>query len=332
MSKFGKFLSFSLLAGAAAAGTMYFLRNREAENNFEDSGNDVNDDLEAFLKSKSSGNAAPAEENRSYVPLNFNHVSSESASETTPAPEQVHSIEPEAAPMPEPIHSIAPESAKPVPEPVYSATPEPAPTQDYSVMPDSFHSVSAQAEPAFQAQTQPVEQPDFTSQGSMNDAIINSAMQAAEAAYQSAFSPENSSPVEPAPAMDTVSDPVPVVDATPVFNPTEVPAPEERSFKNLSRPTVEKAEFDWDAYTRDNFAEEISQQNNVPAPAPTAAPQKTPSDNVSDWSSAIADYNDPAPTGGTIKFETLSDEPDYDVKNLTDRSDNTKEASIFSDY
>ena len=65
--KFRKFLSFTLLTGAAAAAAIYFLKNREAEDKFEDSDNDVNDDLEEFLQSEDEAK----EDSRSYVPLNF---------------------------------------------------------------------------------------------------------------------------------------------------------------------------------------------------------------------------------------------------------------------
>ena len=75
--KFGKFLLFSLFAGAAAAGTYYFLKNKETEDSFEDSEPDVNDELEEFLKNESESVPVPAE--REYVPLNFSKEEVEDA-------------------------------------------------------------------------------------------------------------------------------------------------------------------------------------------------------------------------------------------------------------
>ncbi len=107
--KFGKFLLFSLFAGAAAAGTYYFLKNKETEDSFEDSEPDVNDELEEFLKNESESAPVPAK--REYVPLNFskeevedaeNAVDEEEAAEkeaavTTDAPFQAETEEaPEA--------------------------------------------------------------------------------------------------------------------------------------------------------------------------------------------------------------------------------------------
>ncbi|MBQ9549847.1 MAG: hypothetical protein IJU87_03455 [Lachnospiraceae bacterium] len=74
--KFGKFLLFSLLAGAAAAGVYYYLKDRQDEDLFEDSDPDVNDELEEFLK-KESEKGPDADEvespasDREYVPLHF---------------------------------------------------------------------------------------------------------------------------------------------------------------------------------------------------------------------------------------------------------------------
>jgi len=74
--KFGKFLLFSLLAGAAAAGAYYYLKDRHDEDLFEDSDPDVNDELEEFLK-KESEKGPDTEEtealssDREYVPLHF---------------------------------------------------------------------------------------------------------------------------------------------------------------------------------------------------------------------------------------------------------------------
>ncbi|MBR2186907.1 MAG: hypothetical protein IJ857_06180 [Lachnospiraceae bacterium] len=75
--KFGKFLLFSLFAGAAAAGTYYFLKNKETEDSFEDSEPDVNDELEEFLKNESESVPVPAK--REYVPLNFSKEEVEDA-------------------------------------------------------------------------------------------------------------------------------------------------------------------------------------------------------------------------------------------------------------
>ena len=74
--KFGKFLLFTLLAGAAAAGAYYYLKDRQDEDLFEDSDPDVNDELEEFLKHESEKGPddeeiEPLTSDREYVPLNF---------------------------------------------------------------------------------------------------------------------------------------------------------------------------------------------------------------------------------------------------------------------
>lgn len=69
--KFGKFLLFSVFAGAAAAGMYYFLKDRNDEDYFEDTEPDVNDDLEEFLKNESEKEPEAERPDREYVPLNF---------------------------------------------------------------------------------------------------------------------------------------------------------------------------------------------------------------------------------------------------------------------
>ena len=88
--KFGKFLLFSLLAGAAAAGVYYFLKDRDDEDLFEDSEPDVNDDLEEFLKKESengpdtgSRNDTVSESDVPVVPEDKETASEETASEET---------------------------------------------------------------------------------------------------------------------------------------------------------------------------------------------------------------------------------------------------------
>ena len=92
--KFGKFLLFSLLAGAAAAGVYYFLKDRDDEDLFEDSEPDVNDDLEEFLKKESengpdtaSKSDAGSEGGTPAVPEDKGTASEEKASEETASEE-----------------------------------------------------------------------------------------------------------------------------------------------------------------------------------------------------------------------------------------------------
>ena len=68
MKKFGKFLTFLLLAGGAAAATWYFLKSQEDDADFEDYDDDINDELDDFLK-KEAANADRAD--REYTPLDF---------------------------------------------------------------------------------------------------------------------------------------------------------------------------------------------------------------------------------------------------------------------
>ncbi len=110
--KFGKFLLFSLLAGAAAAGVYYYLKDKNDEDFFEDSEPDVNDDLEEFLKKESEKGPEPDSavnpvtdttadtettvSNREYVPLNFSKEAVEEAEENiigTPAEEVKPAVE-----------------------------------------------------------------------------------------------------------------------------------------------------------------------------------------------------------------------------------------------
>ncbi len=126
--KFGKFLLFSLFAGAAAAGTYYFLKNKEDEDAFEDSEPDVNDELEEFLKNESESDPIPAK--REYVPLNFskedvedaeNAVDEEEAAEKEPVVQEAAPVK-ESAPAPAEKEESLPESeeteeAETAPEP-----------------------------------------------------------------------------------------------------------------------------------------------------------------------------------------------------------------------
>ena len=68
MKKFGKFLTFLLLAGGAAAATWYFLKSQEDDADFEDYDDDINDELDDFLK-KEAANADRVD--REYTPLDF---------------------------------------------------------------------------------------------------------------------------------------------------------------------------------------------------------------------------------------------------------------------
>ena len=68
MKKFGKFLAFLLLAGGAAAATWYFLKSQEDDADFEDYEDDINDELDDFLK-KEAANADRVD--REYTPLDF---------------------------------------------------------------------------------------------------------------------------------------------------------------------------------------------------------------------------------------------------------------------
>ncbi|MBO6137328.1 MAG: hypothetical protein J6O71_01830 [Lachnospiraceae bacterium] len=69
MKKFGKFLTFLLLAGGAAAATWYFLKSQEDDADFEDyDDDDINDELDDFLK-KEAANSDRVD--REYTPLDF---------------------------------------------------------------------------------------------------------------------------------------------------------------------------------------------------------------------------------------------------------------------
>ena len=80
MKKLGKLITFALLAGAAAAGTYYYLKERDNEDSFEDSDRDVNDDLEEFLKNEAEAKDVSPAAKREYVPLNFLKETVETAS------------------------------------------------------------------------------------------------------------------------------------------------------------------------------------------------------------------------------------------------------------
>ncbi len=77
--RFGKFILFSLFAGAAAAGVYYYLKDRNDEDYFEDSDPDVNDELEEFLKQESENGPDTSSAGREYVPLNFSKQAVEDA-------------------------------------------------------------------------------------------------------------------------------------------------------------------------------------------------------------------------------------------------------------
>ncbi len=107
--KFGKFLLFSLFAGAAAAGTYYYLKNKGDEDSFEDSEPDVNDDLEEFLKNESE--AGPSAAEREYVPLNFSNDSGEEEKGEVPGKEEA--VPEEKEPLPEEKETPAEEKEAP---------------------------------------------------------------------------------------------------------------------------------------------------------------------------------------------------------------------------
>ncbi len=63
--KFGKFLLGAAIAGAAAAGTWYLLKSNESLDDFDDFDDEINDDLEEFLKDEAENSE------REYVPLDL---------------------------------------------------------------------------------------------------------------------------------------------------------------------------------------------------------------------------------------------------------------------
>ncbi len=77
MKKIARIITFVLIAGTVAAGIYYYFKSREDDEDFEDSDNDVSDDLDEFLKNeeKEADNAAK----REYVPLKFENSSEEQA-------------------------------------------------------------------------------------------------------------------------------------------------------------------------------------------------------------------------------------------------------------
>ena len=71
IKKLGRFITFVLVVGAVAAGVYYFIKSREDDEMFEDSDNDVNDDLEEFLKNEELNAENIISSKREYVPLSF---------------------------------------------------------------------------------------------------------------------------------------------------------------------------------------------------------------------------------------------------------------------
>ena len=109
--KLGRFFLFSVLAGAAAAGTYYFLKERKNEELFEDSEPDVNDELEQFLNEETVS-APGVSSSREYVPLNFSREALQDAEKEEVSEEPAPEPEPESEPEPEPVKEPAPEPAK----------------------------------------------------------------------------------------------------------------------------------------------------------------------------------------------------------------------------
>ena len=64
---FGKFLVGAALAGAVAAGVYYLLKSDEALEDFDDFDDEINDDLEDFLREEAENSE------REYVPLDLSN-------------------------------------------------------------------------------------------------------------------------------------------------------------------------------------------------------------------------------------------------------------------
>ncbi len=69
--KFGKFMLFSALAGAAAAGAYYYLQKKQSEQNFS---YDDADDFDIFDEDLDDDTSASATKNRSYVSLELENA------------------------------------------------------------------------------------------------------------------------------------------------------------------------------------------------------------------------------------------------------------------
>ena len=78
IKKLGKLISFALVIAAVAAGVYYFIKSREDDDLFEDSDNDVNDDLEEFLRNEEEKAERVISSKREYVPLSFESSNNES--------------------------------------------------------------------------------------------------------------------------------------------------------------------------------------------------------------------------------------------------------------
>ncbi|MCR5776780.1 MAG: hypothetical protein K6G84_05085 [Lachnospiraceae bacterium] len=81
IKKLGKLITFALVVTAVAAGVYYFIKSREDDDMFEDSDNDIGDDLEEFLKNEEKKAEDIITPKREYVPLSFD--STENASTGT---------------------------------------------------------------------------------------------------------------------------------------------------------------------------------------------------------------------------------------------------------
>ncbi len=77
MKKFGRFLFFVLLAGAAAFGTWWYLKSKDDAEDFEDFDDEEDDELDAFLREESEA----AGKDREYVPLNLAEEAKETITE-----------------------------------------------------------------------------------------------------------------------------------------------------------------------------------------------------------------------------------------------------------
>lgn len=75
--KLGKLLALTAVIGAAAGAYYYYKSKEDALEDFDDFDDDVNDDLEDFLKKETSGDSK-----REYVPLNFSKETVDEAKET----------------------------------------------------------------------------------------------------------------------------------------------------------------------------------------------------------------------------------------------------------